>query len=75
MTKSLLTLSLILSTVAVSTSAIAAEHIAVSGSTSVTDVMEVLGETYHKSHPDVFIDINGKKVKAQVLVLNLQLKV
>ncbi len=59
MTKSLLTLSLILSTVAVSTSAMAAEHIAVSGSTSVTDVMEVLGETYHKSHPDVFIDING----------------
>ncbi|WP_318497769.1 phosphate ABC transporter substrate-binding protein [Photobacterium leiognathi] len=59
MTKSLLTLSLILSTVAVSTSATAAEHIAVSGSTSVTDVMEVLGETYHKSHPDVFIDING----------------
>ncbi len=59
MTKSLLALSLITASITMSATAMASEHIAVSGSTSVTEVMEVLGETYHQNHPDVFIDING----------------
>ncbi|CEO41913.1 phosphate ABC transporter substrate-binding protein [Photobacterium kishitanii] len=59
MTKSLLALSLITASITMSATAMASEHIAVSGSTSVTEVMEVLGETYHQNHPNVFIDING----------------
>ncbi|WP_172380893.1 phosphate ABC transporter substrate-binding protein [Vibrio sp. Vb339] len=41
------------------TTVFANEHISISGSTSVTEVMDVLAETYHQIHPDVYIDING----------------
>lgn len=66
MTKSLLALSFLTACTTISTAAMASEHIAVSGSTSVSEIMEVLGETYHQSHPDVFIDINGTDSSAGI---------
>ncbi|EAS45385.1 phosphate ABC transporter substrate-binding protein [Photobacterium profundum] len=58
MKKSLITLSLAASILLPAT-AFANDHISISGSTSVTEIMEVLAETYHQTHPDVFIDVNG----------------
>lgn len=37
----------------------AADHISISGSTSVTEVMDVLAEIYQKENPNVEIDVNG----------------
>ncbi|WP_434360250.1 phosphate ABC transporter substrate-binding protein [Parasalinivibrio latis] len=41
------------------TSVSANETISVSGSTSVTEVMEVLAETYHSLHKNTFIEVQG----------------
>lgn len=56
MKKSLLTLCLF-STLSVP--AFASQHISISGSTSVTEVMEVLAEVYEKEHVNIDIDVNG----------------
>lgn len=41
------------------TQTVAKETISVSGSTSVTEIMEVLAENYQKSNPSVFIEVQG----------------
>ncbi|ODQ01182.1 MULTISPECIES: phosphate ABC transporter substrate-binding protein [Salinivibrio] len=42
-----------------SASASAQETVSISGSTSVTEVMEVLAETYHQQHQDTYIEVQG----------------
>lgn len=59
-------LALLAVTGAFSANTMANETVSVSGSTSVTDVMEVLAETYHKANPAVFIEVQGTGSSAGV---------
>ncbi|MGR5142587.1 phosphate ABC transporter substrate-binding protein [Photobacterium sp. DNB23_23_1] len=48
-----------LTVVAFTNSAFAQDNISVVGSSSVMPLMEVFGETYQKTHPEVFIEVQG----------------
>lgn len=55
----LLISALCTASVFLSPSLLAKETVTVSGSTSVTEVMENLAENYQKQHPDIFIEVQG----------------
>ena len=46
------------------------QSISISGSTSVTELMEVLGETYQGSHPDVVVEVQGTGSSAGIRAAN-----
>lgn len=58
--------ALCMTSVLVAHSAFAQETITVSGSTSVTEVMEVLAETYQRQHNNTFIEVQGTGSSAGV---------
>lgn len=63
---SLLKLGAIISGLAFSTSSLAQNNITISGSTSVTEVMEILAETYQNSHNNTSIEVQGTGSSAGV---------
>ena len=46
------------------------QSISISGSTSVTELMEVLGETFQGSHPDVVVEVQGTGSSAGIRAAN-----